>query len=307
MAGCQAEPDGGTNLAGTADSVTAMNGRDIVKRFFRRQPTDRIPFLATAFYQASRIDGAPGEELIVEPPRLCRAVNELSRLIGSDGVAIRLDSAVLAACGADVAWPDRDGPPEGEPTSPPDAPALLSIAEPLVTSIGALKAELRGSKPVVAVMPGPAVLSARLGAEHEAAVGAALRALADAACKAGAEVLVIEDDPAGDTARFKRLVAPIVNTGRYYSASVVLATPVFIAERLADGQILPATAFAGAPPQAAAGAQADAATLFDADGREKLRQSLLASSGFLSMEDRAMIGREVPEVTAALDALLGRS
>jgi hypothetical protein len=284
-----------------------MNGRDLVKRFFRRQPTDRIPFLPVAFYQASRIDGAPGEELIAEPPRLCRAVIELSRLIGSDGVAVRLDGAVLAACGADVAWPDRDGPPEGEPGSPPDASALLSIAEPLVTSIGALKAELRATKPVVAVMPGPAALSAKLGADHEAAVGAALRALADAVCKAGAEVLVIEDDPGGDAARFKRLVAPIVNTGRYYSASIVVSSPSPIADRLADGQIVPATAFAGVTAQSATGALADAEALFDAAIRARVAASLAASSGFLSIDDRAMMGREMAEITPAIDTLLGRS
>jgi hypothetical protein len=284
-----------------------MNGRDLVKRFFRRQPTDRIPFLPIAFYQASRIDGAPGEELIAEPPRLCRAVIELSRLIGSDGIAVRFDGAVLAACGADLSWPNRDGPPAGEPTSPPDAAALTAIAEPLIESIAALKAELRGAKAIVAVMHGPAALSARLGVEHEAGLGAALRALADAACKAGAEVLVVEDDPGADAARFKRLVGPIVNTGRYYTASVVVSSPSAIADRLADGQIVPSTAFPEAPALFATGALADAEALFDVAARTQLAANLAAASGFLSIDDRAMIGREIADVTSAIDALLGRS
>jgi hypothetical protein len=284
-----------------------MNGRDLVKRFFRRQPTDRIPFLPIAFYQASRIDGAPGEELIAEPPRLCRAVIELSRLIGSDGIAVRFDGAVLGACGADLSWPNRDGPPAGEPTSPPDAAALTAIAEPLIESIAALKAELRGAKAIVAVMHGPAALSARLGVEHEAALGAALRALADAACKAGAEVLVVEDDPGPDAARFKRLVGPIVNTGRYYTASVVVSSPSAIPHRLADGQIVPSTAFPEAPALFTTGALADAEALFDVAARTQLAANLAAASGFLSIDDRAMMGREMADVTSAIDALLGRS
>jgi hypothetical protein len=268
---------------------------------------ERTPFLPIAFYQASRIDGAPAEELTGEMPRLSRAVIELSRLLRSDGVAVRLDSAVAAACGADVSWPSPDGPPAWDLAggNPPDAAALVTIAEPLTGCIAAVKAELRGDRPVIAVMPGPAALSAALGGAHEAAAGAALRALADAACKAGAEILVIEDDPAGDDGRLKRLAAPIVNTARYYTASVVLSVPRAVPERIADAQLLSVDAFLALPD--AAGALPSADRLFDAAARRQMADRLVASPGFLSLDDRAMMGREMPEVLSALAEILKRA
>ena len=184
-----------------------MNGRDLVRRFFRRQPVERVPFLPIVFYQAARIDGAPASELIGEPPRLTRAVVELSRLLGSDSAAVRFESAVFAACDIDLVWPASDGPPVPDATASsgaPDTAALLGIADPLLQTIVSVKAELRGARSVVAVTPGPLRLAERHGsAEGEGAIVAALRALVDAACKAGAEIIVIEDDLLQDEARFE--------------------------------------------------------------------------------------------------------
>lgn len=301
-------------LSGCADLGfnDLMNSRDLVRKFFRRQPVERVPFLLAAFYQASRIDGAPAEELIGEPPRLSRAVIGLSRLLQSDSVAFCLESAVHAACGVDLSWPLADGAPvvaDGAEPGPPDADTLLALAAPLLTTIAAAKAELRGEKAVLAAMPGPAMLADWLGGEAaEAGVAAALRALAEAACKAGAEILVIEDDPA-DEARLKHLAGPIVNTARYYSATVVLSVAQPVREGFADAQLVPADAIDPPPAGALFGLRLTDADLRDPARRKALAGRIAGGDGriFVSLGDAAMIGREVPEVLSGLNQVLGRS
>lgn len=294
----------------TADSV--MNGRDLVRRLFRRQPVERVPFLPVVFYLAARIDGAPARELIGEPPRLSRAVIELSRLLGSDSVAVRLESAVFAACGIELAWPSPDSPPVSDAAAvpnTPDAAALVAIAEPLLQSIVSVKAELRGAKSVIAVAPGPARLARRVGnAEGEGAMVAALRALVDAACKAGAEIIVIDDDSAQDEARLKRLAGPIINTARYYSASVVLALPRAVKERIADALLLPASEAQAASLSVPCGIL-PAAVEFADTGRLKALSERIAQAPagvFVSLDDAAVHGREMSDILAGVAELLRR-
>lgn len=290
----------------------AMQGRDLVRKFFRRQPIERAPFLPTAFYQAARIDGAPANELIGQPPRLSRAIIELSRLLQSDAVAVRLESAVHTACGIEPAWPTPDGAPvvdAGQAQNHPDVSTLLALAEPLLITIGSVKAELRGEKPVIAVVPGPIALAERLGgALGEAAAVAALRSLADAACKAGAELLVVEEADADDGQRLKRLAGPIVNTARYYSASVVLTRPSVFNDRLADAQLLPGHAFDGAPAGMLLGLAPTGREFTDESRRSDLIDlfGTRAGSAYLSLDDEAMAGREIPDVLSVLAEFLHR-
>jgi hypothetical protein len=283
-----------------------MNSRDLVRKFFRRQTVERVPLLPLAYYQASRIDGAPAEELIGEPPRLARAVLGLSKLLLADCVTVRLDSAVLTAFGFDLSWPVVDGPPvaAGEGVIA-DSAMLAGLAEPLLSTITAVKAELRGEKPVLAVVPGPVALSDRLGGADETAVAALIRGLADAVCKGGAEILVIEDD-ATDEARLKRLAGPIVNTARYYSASVVLSLGQPVKERLADALLLPAGMAAGAPGPMLPGILLSGGALADGDARAAIAARVAETKPFVSLDDASMVGREVSAILSGLGAVLGR-
>lgn len=287
-----------------------MNSRDLVRRYFRRQPVDRIPFLPVAFYQAARIDGAPASELIDEPPRLARAAIELSRLIASDAVAVRLEAAVYAHCGLDYVWPAPDDSPAiaGHASGMPDAAGLVAGAGHLLATVAAIKGELRGEKQVLAVVPGPAALSRRFGDEAaQTAAAGAIRALADAVCKAGAEIVVLEEAGSDDEARLKRLAGPIVNTVRYYSAAVILSVPRPVGSRIADALLVPAGA-ASPPAGAPFGMFAPRTALTDQAARAELAGRVASRKGeiFLALDDAAMAGVEFPDIAAAASELLGR-
>jgi hypothetical protein len=289
-----------------------MNGKNLVHRYFRRQPIERVPFLPITFYQAARIDGAPAGELIGEPARLSRAVIELARLLGADSATVRLESAVFAACGIELAWPFPDGlpiPAQAPSSGVVDAIDLVAGAAPLLETVASIKAELRGALAVVAVAPGPVGLARRLGgADREPVIAAALRALVDAACRAGAEIVVIEDDHQGDEVRLKRLASPIINTARYYSASVILATPQSVSAQIADALLLPAHA---APPTSAGvryGILPTPHEFKDPATRSALSERIAQAtkSIFVSLDDAAMQGREMSDIAVGISDILRR-
>jgi hypothetical protein len=293
----------------TQAGMNRMNSRDLVKRFLRRQPAERAPFLPVAFYQASRIDGAPAAELIGEPQRLARAAIELSGLIGADTVSVRLEAPLCAACGLDLAWPADDDAPliEGTPTSPPDAAGVLSAAGPILEAVAAIKGVLRGQKPVLAVLPGPLAFAGRWDDEAgRAGAGAALRGLADALCKAGAEIVVLEETDAVDEMQLKRLAGPVVNTIRYYSASTILAVPAPLTARIADALLLPGGAPLP-PPGTLLGLAATRTEMTDATARDLLGATIAGRPGevFLSLDDSAMAGIEMPDIAGAVAGLTG--
>lgn len=286
-----------------------MNSRELVKRLFRRQPVEQVPFLPVAFYQASRIDGAPAAELIGEPQRLARAAIELSGLIGADAVPVRIEAPLCAACGLELTWPADDGAPliAGAPAAAPDPGGVLSGAATILEAVAALKGALRGQKPVLAVLPGPLAFAGRWTDETGRATAAAvLRGLADALCKAGAEIVVLDESDAVDEVQLKRLAGPVVNTIRYYSASAILSVPEPLSARIAEAQLLPG----GAPlpaPGATLGLAATRAGIIDPAARDILAATIAGRRGevFLSLDDRAMAGIEMPDIADAVATLTG--
>lgn len=222
-----------------------MTSMALVKSFMRSGRCQRPPLLSTIFYHASRIDGGGFDELFVEPARLTRALLDQHRLFQTDAVAVRFDEVAFAQNSAvAIDWaasiPVVDwGTTEVENWPLDDESAQMVLAQ-LFDVVGRLAKELRRQVPVMAIMPGPGRMGA-IGGSIDGPESAArlLRGVADRVCQAGANIVMLEeDDENGDEERLRALIAPIVNTVRYYNAFSVLALSSPPTKRLADAVLL---------------------------------------------------------------------
>lgn len=212
----------------------------------RGAPCPRPPLLPLAFYHASRLDGGPAEVLTRDPTRLTRALVDQQRLLGVDGVAVRIDAAFLAeAAGIPVSWspagPAAQWDAAGGRPWPPDTGQREPVAG-LVEVIRRLGIQMRKQVPVLAVLPGPAGLCRRMSPHRQDALGetvSLVRGLAEEACRAGAEVVLLEEAEDADGERIAAAAEPICNTVRYYNAFSVLCAPAPPAGSAADALLLP--------------------------------------------------------------------
>ena len=225
-----------------------MSSRQLLRNFVRGRPCARPPLLVAAFYHAARIDNVDFAALLRDPTRLTRALLDQQRLLGTDAVAVRFDVALFAqAAGLDVDWsaavPAVDWSRVAEATWPPPVSAVEAAAAPLVDVVGRLTQELRRQVPVLTVLPGPVSLARAGGGENTAEddASAVLREVADAACRAGAEAVLVEEAAAGwDDERMRERLAPITNTVAYYNAAAFVTAPKPPEGKLGDAVVLPA-------------------------------------------------------------------
>lgn len=291
-----------------------MNSRQLLRKFVRGGPCARTLLLATAFYHAARIDGVGFAALAGDPTRLTRALLDQHRLLGTDAVPVHFDSTLFArAAGLDVDWsaavPTVEWKGVESSSWPPAPQAVQAAAAALVDVTGRLAQELRRQVPVLAVLPGPAAL-AGAGDGGAAAVEAAtiaLRELVEAACRAGAEAVLVQEATADwDEAVVRERLAPIVNTVRYYNAAALVTAPRPPAGKLGDAVLLPPeTSPAAAPDDVRLGFTIPRACF---DGDDELAAFAEALAGrrapaFLVVGDAVLTACPVERNVAVLSAL----
>ncbi len=266
--------------------------------------------LSTVFYHAARIDGAGFEELFSEPTRLTAALLAQHRLFGTDAVAVRFDEVLFARHAAmpidwaapipAVQWADADAA-----DWPPEPDAVAMAAAPVVDVVGRLTAELRRQVPVMAVLPGPGRLAAPgAAADCEDRATRLLRGLVDGICKAGANIVLVEEDAAASTA----LLAPIVNTIRYYNAFPILAATEIPDKVPADAILLPEAVWQAADPvPRRCGLAVPASCLEDSGARDAFMARIRAAAMpvFLSMADDVVLAYPTADGVTVHQALAG--
>jgi len=287
-----------------------MNAAARVRAFLRQGRGETPPMLSTVFYHAARIDGAGFEELFGEPTRLTAALLDQHRLFGTDAVAVRFDDVLFARQAMlpiewatpvpAVRWGDVDAV-----DWPPEPEAAAGAAAQLIDVVGRLAAELRRQVPVMAVLPGPARLAAPgAAADREERTTRLLRSLADAVCQAGANIVLLEENGAASNA----LLAPIVNTARYYNATAILASPAVPEKVTTDAILVPEEVWRAADPAPRrCGVAVPSECLDDAGELDAFQARLRAAPApvFLSMSDEVVLDHPTADAVAVHQALAG--
>jgi hypothetical protein len=230
------------------------------------------------------------------------------RLFGADAVAVRFDPVLFARqASLPIDWASAIPAVEWDEADaddwPPEPEAAAIAATQLIDVVGRLAAELRREVPVMAVMPGPGRLAAPgAAADREERATRLLRGLVDAICQAGANIVLLEEDGVESAA----LLAPIVNTIRYFNAAPILAVPGLPDKMPADAILLPAAAWQAADPAPRrCGVSIPADCVDDAAKLDDFRARLRAAPApvFLSMGDEVALGHQTADGVAAHQAL----
>ena len=287
-----------------------MSSAARVRGFLRQGRCDTPPMLSTLFYHAARIDGAGFDELFAEPSRLTAALLNQHHLFGTDAVAVRFDAVLFARLAGlpidwaapipAVQWDDAD-----VADWPPEPESAIAAASQLVDVVGRLASELRRQVPVMAVLPGPGRLAAPgEAADRQERATRLLRGLADTICQAGANIVLLEED--GEAS--KALLAPIVNTTRYFNAAPILSAPNMPDKMPADAILLSEAAWQAADPAPRrCGVTVPAECLDDAGKCDDFQARLRAVPApvFLSMGDDVALDHPTADGVAVHRALAG--
>ena len=128
-----------------------------------------------ALHVSARIAERDAEDFLYDPTHLANALRDLIGAIDPDGVPVSDSEVLLDGCRsvADVAA----------------SPQLKAAVE----ATARLRASFRDDIVLVAVLPGPAAVAARTGADAAAAAEAVL-ALGKAFLGAGADMLIVQDE-----------------------------------------------------------------------------------------------------------------
>lgn len=271
-----------------------------VKDYFRTGKATRPPLVTTLFDHAAALNGIEPAELIADPARLTRALLDMHRLLQTDVVTVKFGSVIHIASGAEP----EDATVARKPLPfVPEPGLVLSAAESLLDTTRRLSAELKRNLPVLACIPGPVALTAGLSDDEAAKVTAVLRGLIEAACKAGASLILFEEaDGVAANPAFARLAAPTVNTARYYTASVIVSDDPGVPKALADGLLVNAAVL----PRIGKGQRRG--MRIDLDQIDNV-EAVLAQHGsatdaiFMSVDDAALSGRPIEAIDAAFERL----
>jgi hypothetical protein len=270
------------------------------KDYLRTGRAARPPLITTLFHHVAVLDGIEPAELIDDAARLTRALLDMQRLLQTDVVTVKLGSAIQVASGADV-----ENAVAG-PTKPlslvPPPETVAAAAEPLIDTISRLAADLKRRIPLLAVIPGPVALTAGLG-DDNSQIAPVLRALVEAACKAGASLILFDEaNGAAADPSFARLAAPIVNTARYYTASVVVSGTPALPKTLADGLLVDASDLSRIPKSQRRGLRIDLHRVDDAAATLAQYPSA-ADAIFISVDDASLEGLTIEAISAAFGRL----
>ena len=269
--------------------------------YFRTGKASRPPLITTLFDHAAALNGVSPEELMDDPAGLTRALLEMQQLFQTDVVTVKLARPIQMAAGID---------PDSAPTNAPlpfiPAPdVVVTAAAALIDTIMRLAAELMRRVPILAVVPGPVALTGGLSDADAAVAASTLRALVEAACKAGASLLLIDEDGGqASTPHFAQGAAQAVNTARYYAAKVILASDTAVPKILADGLLLPP----GVPSPVAGGQRVGVRlTIAQVGAAEANLAAMGDNTGFISIDDAAVAGQPIETLLAAFERLRGLS
>lgn len=272
----------------------------LVRDYLRTGRAQRPPLITTLFRHAAALNGVEPADLTGDPARLTRALLDMQQLLQTDVVTVKLGSAIQVAGGAD---------PESAVAGPmnplsfvPPPEAVVAAAESLIDTIRRLAADLKRRIPLLAVIPGPVALTVGLDGDVSQ-IAAVLRALVEASCKAGASLILLDEaNGAAADPSFARLAAPIVNTARYYTASVVVSGTPALPKTLADGLLVDAAGL----PRIAKGQRRGLRVYLNRadDAAATLAQYPSATDAiFISVDDASLEGLTVEAISAAFDRL----
>lgn len=290
------------------------SSRELVRAFMRGASCPRPPLLPLAFYHASRLDGAPAEFLLRNPTRLTRALVDQQRLLGVDGVAVRIDAAILAEpAGVPVSWsptgPVAHWEKAGGCAWPPD-PGRRGPVTALMEVIHRLQNELQKQVPIVAVLPGPLGLSRQAARDPNGKLGETVHflcGLAEEACRAGAEVIVLEETAdAKEAEPIAAAAESICNVVRYYNAFSVLYAPAPPPRSAADALLWPpGTRLNQVPRESRAGIFLPAACFESPQGPAEFLAELGPTSRplFLTAGDDILVSHPIETHVALFAAL----
>jgi hypothetical protein len=178
---------------------------------------------------------------------LTRALLDQQKLFEVDCVTVRFDAAVLAGhAGIQVDWS-----PMGPKIQWGSAQGFIWPPNPLenqhitvlVEVIRRLKIELRRQVPILALLPGPVGLWRQACPNKPETLDATIglvRTLAEEACRAGVELVVLEETAEeADGQQITLAAESICNTVRYYNAFSVLQVSALPTKNVADSVIFP--------------------------------------------------------------------
>jgi hypothetical protein len=252
------------------------------------------------FRQAAALNGVESAELIGDSARLTRALLDMQHLLQTDVVTVKLGSAIQVASGADLE--NAVARPINPLSFVPPPEAVVAAAEPLIDTIRRLAADLKRRIPLLAVIPGPVALTAGLDGDVSQ-IASVLRALVEAACKAGAGLIMFDEaNGAAADLSFARLAAPVVNTARYYTASVIVSGTAALPKTLADGLLVDAADLPGIAKGQRRGLRVHLNRVDDAAAALAQYPSA-ADAIFISIDDASLEGLTIETISSGFDRL----
>ncbi|MFQ5912562.1 MAG: uroporphyrinogen decarboxylase family protein [Nitrospinota bacterium] len=291
-----------------------MSSRQLARSFLRGAPCPRPPLIPLAFYHASRLDAFPVEVLVRDPTRLTQALIDQWHLLGVDCVVVRIDAGVLAElAGIPVTWsptgPTVQWDAAGGCPWPPDALQRPPVTA-LVEVIRRLRIQLQKQVLVLAVLPGPVGLCRQVcpnPQERLEETVSLLRNLAEEACRAGAEAVMLEETgEERDGEQIAAAAEPICNTVRYYNAFSVLYASAPPTRKVADALLFhPHVKLNCVPPEIPAGIFVPPASFDSPEGLADFVLELESTRRpvFLTTGDDTLLSHPI-ETNAALFASL---
>ncbi len=280
----------------------------------RGTPCPRPPLLPLAFYHSSRLCASSLEDLVRDPTRLTRALIDQRHLLGVDCVVVQFDAAFLAEiAGIPVKWsstgPTVQWEAAGKGPWPPDAWEHTPVTT-LMDVLRRLRIQLEKQVPVVAVLPGPVGLCAQACPDRQDKLEetvSLLRRLAEEACRAGAEVvLLLETGEDKDSEKIATAAEPICNTTRYYNAFSILYASAPSTRNVADALLFhPQVGLDNVSPGIQAGIFVPPTSFESSEGLADFISGLESTGHpvFLSTRDETLLSHSI-ETNVALFAAL---
>jgi Uroporphyrinogen decarboxylase (URO-D) len=228
--------------------------RQMVKALLKGVVPPRPLFLPIVFSLGSRIENLSLRNFLVNPTKICNALLQIRRHLRADGVTCYFDSLLeLEALGCELLWEKEDASPSVRWSPTASAGKLAEDLRPAeqIAAAGHVPVALEVIRRMNAVgnrefllaagVAGPFTLAARLTrleqrenlnagdfSDHALELaGSALTQISTAFVEAGADLIFIHEEiipalSAKECAAWSSLLAPAINTIRFYEALPVL-------------------------------------------------------------------------------------
>jgi hypothetical protein len=245
---------------------------------------------------------------------LTRALIDQQKLFEVDCVTVRFDAAVLAElAGIQVDWSPTGpkiqwGSAQGF-TWPPN-PLESQHITVLVEVIRRLKIELHRQVPILTVLPGPVSLWRQACPNQPETLDGTIglvRTLAEEACRAGAELVILEETAEeADGGQITTAAESICNTVRYYNAFSVLQVSALPTKNVADSLLFqPQMGQGNLPQESRAGVFVPPSCLESTDALAEYVSNLRARAQpvFLTIGDDVLLAHPIEADVSLFTAL----